>query len=47
MEDTEFKEMMANTNFMDKKVEAFRKENGRDPTWEEGIALHGNRIAAK
>ena len=56
MDDKEFKELVANTNFMDdpddfdaysKKVEAFRKENGRDPTWEEGIALHGNRLAAK
>lgn len=56
MDDKEFKELVASTNLMEdpegfaeysEKVEAFRKKNGRPPTWEEGIALHGNRLAAK
>lgn len=56
MEDKEFKELVANTNLMDdpegfaeysEKMEAFRKENGRNPTWEEELILRGKRHAAE
>lgn len=56
MEDKEFKELLANTNMMDDpdgfgeycdKMEAFRKKNGRDPTWEEELEIRGKRLASK